>query len=221
MIWIATTGFAWYSSANDSSTGAENNTNLSQIFDNTKEVIKEKTGNKMWKRKWMSFLTDEEKTSLETMSDDEKKAFFEAKKAERSAEKEVYRAILDKLLNGESITAEEQATLEAKQAQHEAKHEGKNKSGNDDTRSMGKTVIAKLIAWETLSAEEQTVLEEMKAKRDARDAIQPLMEKKKAGTDLTDAEQEQLDVFKAEYKGKKWKKWERWKRWEKNRESEK
>jgi hypothetical protein len=47
------------------------------------------------------------------MSDDEKKAFFIAKKETMMAEKEASKAVIDKLINGESLTsAEETIRLE-------------------------------------------------------------------------------------------------------------
>jgi hypothetical protein len=43
------------------------------------------------------------------MSDTEKKAFFDAKHDEMKAEKEVGKLVIDKLINGESLTAAEEA----------------------------------------------------------------------------------------------------------------
>jgi hypothetical protein len=44
-------------------------------------------------------LTDEEKTKLESMTDEEKKAFFETKRTELEAKQEAKEAVIDKLLN--------------------------------------------------------------------------------------------------------------------------
>jgi hypothetical protein len=67
----------------------------------------------------MKGLTDEDKTSLESMTDEEKKAFFEAKSTERKAEmenkkaeRESHEAIIDKLINGEELSADEKVILE-------------------------------------------------------------------------------------------------------------
>jgi len=46
----------------------------------------------------MNDLTAEEKTALESMTNDEKKAFFETKKAEMQAKRESHEAVIDKLL---------------------------------------------------------------------------------------------------------------------------
>ena len=44
------------------------------------------------------------------MSDSEKQAFFEAKKTEMKAQKEASKAVIVKLINGESLTAAEETT---------------------------------------------------------------------------------------------------------------
>jgi len=46
----------------------------------------------------MHDLTAEEKTALESMTTEEKKAFFEAKKTEMQAKREAHEAVIDKLL---------------------------------------------------------------------------------------------------------------------------
>ncbi|MDD3793617.1 MAG: hypothetical protein PHI37_02305 [Candidatus Gracilibacteria bacterium] len=57
---------------------------------------------------FLNDLTTEEKTTLEAMSDDEKKAFFETKKAEMQARREAHEAVIDKLLAGEKLTSDEE-----------------------------------------------------------------------------------------------------------------
>jgi hypothetical protein len=47
----------------------------------------------------MEKLTDEEKTKLQSMSDTEKKAFFETKRTEAEAKQQAKEAVIDKLLN--------------------------------------------------------------------------------------------------------------------------
>jgi len=46
----------------------------------------------------MNHLTEEEKTALESMTDDEKKAFFDTKKAEMQVKRQSHEAVIDKLL---------------------------------------------------------------------------------------------------------------------------
>lgn len=117
-----------------------------------------------WNMKW---LTDEEKTSLETMSDDEKKAFFEQKRTEKQAEMEAknverkaHEAVIDKLIDGTVLTDDEKIILEdikvkraerkALSAQREAKMEEM------------KAIMDKKIAWEELTEEEETKLDEFR-----------------------------------------------------------
>lgn len=86
---------------------------------------------KKWINGNMKWLTDEEKVELEAMSDDEKKVFFEEKRAERQADMEArkvdriaHEAVIDKLIDGEALTAEEKVILEeikVKRAERKAK----------------------------------------------------------------------------------------------------
>ncbi len=83
-----------------------------------------------WNMKW---LTDDEKTSLETMTNDEKKEFFDTNRIERKAymdtrklERQSHEAVIDKLINGETLTAEEEVIREEikiKRADRKAKME--------------------------------------------------------------------------------------------------
>ena len=43
-------------------------------------------------------LTDEEKTALESMTDEEKQTFFETKRAQQKAKMEARESVIDKLL---------------------------------------------------------------------------------------------------------------------------
>ncbi len=217
ILWIASTWFAWYTSANDSTSWSVMITNweIWEILEKTTEKLKENTGTKNGKRKWMRSLTDEEKLSLESMSDEEKKAFFTEKKAEKQAQREAYRNIVGKLIDNETITEEERATIQAKISEREARYAESGKTVDENSEKFQrKTVINKLLSGESLTTTEQTVLTEMKEKRAAREAIQPILEKKKNGEDLTDAETAELEAYKAEYPGKKWgkkggKRWDR------------
>lgn len=158
-----------------------------------------------WKRggkKGIKHLTDDEKTALESMTDDEKKEFFTEKKEEMKAKKESAKAVIQKLINGETLSTEEVAI----------KVEIAEKMNDSEWRKWhreGTEIIKKLVNWETITDEEKTTLAEMKAKHEARnaakEAIMPIMEKKKSWEELNKDEQAQLDAFKTEYKkeGKK------------------
>lgn len=65
---------------------------------------------KGWESKWwfINNLTTEEKTALESMTNEEKKVFFEAKRAEMQAKKESHESVIDKLLAWEKLTADEE-----------------------------------------------------------------------------------------------------------------
>lgn len=67
---------------------------------------------KWWERgeKWwfMNWLTTEEKTALESMTNDEKKAFFDAKKVELTAKRDAREGVIDKLLAWQTLTADEE-----------------------------------------------------------------------------------------------------------------
>lgn len=175
---------------------------------------------KMWgKRGWgkggnkgMKNLTDEEKTALEAMSDEDKKVFFETKKEERKVEMEAKKAVMDKILAWTTLSSTEEATrleIVAKMNEKEANTEGKKRGWNNE--SVG--IMKKLVNLEELTAEEKTTLTEMKAKKEereaAKEAISPILEKKKAGTELTEDEEAQLEAFKAENKSGKKGHWKR------------
>lgn len=145
-----------------------------------------------WEMGWMfgmmwakTQLTDEEKTKLESMTDAEKQAFFEQKRTEAEAKVEAREAVIDKLLNWETLTdAEKVIAEEIKTQRAEAKKQ----------REEMKTKQA-----------------EMKAKMDA---IKPLLEKQKAWTALTDTEKAKIFDVMWSMKQGRWFGWERWNRWE-------
>lgn len=199
VVGIATTGFAGISAANEGLLGD----NIEQRVDTLESKIQERVwgdGKRGFgKRKWLKNLTDAEKLALESMSDEEKQVFFEAKKAEKKAQKEVRKAVVDKLIAGESLSSsEEDIRLEAL-AKIEERSGKKSKPGAD--------IIAKVLAGDELTADEQAELIQMQADRVEREAqraiIEPIKEKQKAGEQLTEEEQSILDAAKAERKQKK------------------
>jgi len=144
-------------------------------------------------------------TADEQSQVDEAKAAKEAKKAEKQARSE----LITSLINGETLTADQTALRVDMLTKME--------EGSDERKSdrSGKEVIEKLLKWETLSDEDEIALAEMQAKKAertaAKEAISPILEKKKAGEELTESEEAQLEEFKANHKGKKGfgKKWKR------------
>lgn len=191
LVGIATTGFAWISAANSGQTLTEKNNWVHQWI---KKVFQ---WNHFGKRKWFWNLSDEEVAALEAMSDEEKKEFFEAKKAEMIAEKETAKAVIDKLINGETLSAAEEAI----------RGELLMKIEDDESpRRDGGDLIAKILAGDALTADEEAQLAEMQAKHAERDAqkalLEPIKAKLKAGEELTEEEQATLDEIKSN-------KWER------------
>lgn len=53
-------------------------------------------------------LTTEEKNALASMTESQKREFFEKKRAEKKAKRTAQENIIDKLLAGETLTAEEE-----------------------------------------------------------------------------------------------------------------
>jgi len=185
---IATTGFAGISSANTGTT-------LSDVTEKIESGVESLThsGEKFGKRKGLKNLTDDERLALESMSNEQKQAFFAEKKAEMTAQKEAGKAVVDKLINGESLTADEEATRLELLAKIEERSGSHSKPGAE--------VIAKVLAGDELTDEDQATLAEMQEKRAEREAqkaiLEPIKAKLEAGETLTSEEQAVLDEMKA------------------------
>ena len=119
-------------------------------------------------------LTDEEKTALSSMTDDEKKTFFETKRQEAQALADAKEAVIDKLIAGETLTDSEKVTLETiKTERAEAKAK---KAEMEEIR----TILEKQKAGTTLTTDEQ-------AKLTAFEASHPKMDKKFDKDSTTDS----------------------------------
>lgn len=118
-------------------------------------------GDRMWG--WfggwpeMSQLTDEEKTALESMSDDEKKAFFETKRSENEAKMEARENVIDKLLNGEALSADEEKIKEEIKLQR-----AEMKAKRAEMKEL-RTLMEKQKAGTTLTADEQAKVDAFQA----------------------------------------------------------
>ncbi len=120
---------------------------------------------KGWFMKW---LTDEEKTTLESMNDEEKKVFFETKKAERETEREskkverqAHENVIDKLLAWKNLTSEEE-TLRSEIIEKRAERKVQREVKNAEMEEI-KSIMKKKKSWEDLTDEEQVKLDEMKS----------------------------------------------------------
>lgn len=67
------------------------------------------TGIWFWKNGWLNQLTDAEKTSLSTMTNQQKQDFFAKKKIDAVAKATLRENVIDKLLAGTVLTTEEEA----------------------------------------------------------------------------------------------------------------
>jgi len=109
----------------------------------------------------MPQLSTEEKTKIEAMTQEERQTYFEAKKAEMEAKRASHEAVIEKLLNGETLTAEDKIVIEEMKAQRE---ERKLKQAEMQAkREKLLEIKTKLQNGETLTTEEQTFLDEVKA----------------------------------------------------------
>jgi len=108
-------------------------------------------------------LTEEQKTEIENMTDEEKKDFFETKRTEKKAERESRENVIDKLLAWETLTSEEEE-LRAEIIEHRAEMKIKRENREADRAEM-KSIMEKKRAWEDLTDEEQAKLDEMKESR--------------------------------------------------------
>lgn len=107
----------------------------------------------------MMEMTDAEKTAFEAMSDTEKQTYIETKRAEMEAKRDARESVIDKLLSGTPLTAEEEkirqeiiterAAMKVKRAEMEAK------------REQIQAILAKKEAGTTLTSDEQTLLDSM------------------------------------------------------------
>ena len=159
LAWIASTGFAWISSADDT-----------QVTTSTSESsygFEMKKGKHM---RGMNHLSEEDKALLEDMDETEKQEFFEQKREEYQAKRELQESVIDDLLAGNTLTAEQES------------------------------VRAEMI---TQRAERKA---QMLEKQEQRETMRAIMEKKEAGEELTQEEQELVDSFAEKHKGK----WIRW-----------
>jgi Spy/CpxP family protein refolding chaperone len=97
-------------------------------------------------------LTDAENTALTSMSDADKKAFLEKKRTEMQAKREANEAIIDKLLTGQALTANEEMTRKTIITERAERKAQKEKID---------AIRAKIQAGTTLTTEEQTLVESM------------------------------------------------------------
>lgn len=104
-------------------------------------------------------LTETEQTALESMSDTEKKAFFEKKRAEMEAKRDAHEAVIDKLLAGTALMADEEKIRQeiiSKRAEMK-----KERAEMEAKRKEIEAILAKKQAGTTLTSDEQALLDSM------------------------------------------------------------
>jgi Spy/CpxP family protein refolding chaperone len=100
----------------------------------------------------MANLTDAEKTALESMTDEQKKAWFETKRTEMEARHDAREAVIDKLLAGTALSATEETTR-----QEIIKERAERKAQKEKMDA----IRAKVEAGTALTAEEQDLVDSM------------------------------------------------------------
>lgn len=106
-------------------------------------------------------LTQDQKTEIENMSQDEKKVFFQTKKTEIQADREAKENVIDKLLAGETLTSVEE-NLRQEIIEQRAERKLKMEARKADREEM-KSIIEKKKNGEELTEDEEAKLEEMKS----------------------------------------------------------
>lgn len=129
--------------------------------------LEKKSRKWMWKKWWIWLskidnLTQDEIDSLESMTLEEKKVFFDIKREERKTIKESHNLIIDKLLSWETLTSEEEKIrqdiiLERAEKKQIMEEMELKKIQIDEIKT-------KISLWETLSSEEQELYDTFSSK---------------------------------------------------------
>lgn len=114
-------------------------------------------GNKM---EWMKMgmgknlmdLTEDEKTALKSMTDEEKQTFFENKQEENKKKMELRESVIGKLLNGETLTVDEETIRK------EMIKERTDKKAEQEKRNKIQSILEKNSNGETLTEGEKELL---------------------------------------------------------------
>ena len=115
----------------------------------------------MYGNRGIKNISDEDKVLIETMSDEEKKEFFEIKKEESKANKEAKEWVIDDLLAGNTLSVD-QEVLRAEIITQRAERKAKQ-AEMQEQREVMKTIMEKKKSWEELTQEEETLLETFKS----------------------------------------------------------
>ncbi len=152
---VTATWFAWISNADESN--ADTTTNTVKEF----KKFNWDHGSRGWNHKWGN-LTDDEKAAIDSMTDDEKREFFEAKRTEHKASRDAKETVIDTLLAWDALSTD-QETLRAEIISERAERKIKQVERETQREEM-KALFDKKKAWEDLTDWEIAQLEEFKSK---------------------------------------------------------
>ncbi len=116
-------------------------------------------GMKMGGKRSMAQMTEAEKTAFEAMSDTERRKYMEKKHTEMVAKRDAHEALIDKLLAGQVLTADEETlrkTIITERAERKVKQ-----AEMEANRTKIQAILEKKMTGTTLTADEQTLLESM------------------------------------------------------------
>lgn len=111
-----------------------------------------------WKWFWELVLTDAEKTALSSMTDAEKKVFFDNKRLELETKRLAKENVIDKLLVWETLTSDEEL-LKQEIIKERADMKARKKEMDEI-----KAIMEKVKNWEVLTSDEQSKLDAFKLK---------------------------------------------------------
>lgn len=107
-------------------------------------------------------LTDEEKTQLSTMTNQQKQDFFKAKRTEQIKQKQAEDIVIDKLLAGQTLTSDEETirqTIIKDRANRKAQE-----TKRETERQQLEAIKTKQQSGQILTSDEQTLLDSIKNK---------------------------------------------------------
>ncbi len=160
---VVTTGLS-YSFANDTTSTWSSTRNNS---DYRHMSIMDNKWFHQWKHWWIDWmhkeLTAEEKTALESMTDAQKKVFFDTKMQNEKANMDKEESVIDKLLAWSTLTSDEEIVRQELIKQR-AERKVEMQARKTEMDAM-KVVFDKKASWQTLTSDEQAKLDKFEANK--------------------------------------------------------
>lgn len=107
---------------------------------------------------WMKFLTDEEKIQIESMTQEEKQEFMLKKREEQEVIRTSHESVIDKLLNRETLTDDEENLVEEIKTMRAERQVQREKM--QENREAFREVMEAKRNGETLTEEQEALIEE-------------------------------------------------------------